>query len=182
MLVFLLCYCIIEWNQLNDDEKNKLRSLRARQGINCEVCHAVGYFRDLCPNGCGPAPVESLPSKKEEGKENNVISKKTIAEPVAYFWYNEKVEDESNNQDEKEKKKYENYKRANLEPLKNNMREEKIRLEDNDHAIEEFIFFQKAQEGYTRSLSEVNLHQVCHIRTRLINIFFPLMMYTRICM
>ena len=38
-----------KWQALSEEEKTRLRSLRARQGVQFEVCGRIGYFTAICP-------------------------------------------------------------------------------------------------------------------------------------
>ena len=38
-----------KWVTLSEEEKARVRSRRARQGVRCESCGSVGYFTAICP-------------------------------------------------------------------------------------------------------------------------------------
>jgi hypothetical protein len=65
----------IEWDSLPEAEKLRLRAVRAKMGIQCEICGCMGYYRENCPNKCEPRPPTpdsmastppASPPKKEE--------------------------------------------------------------------------------------------------------------------
>ena len=61
-----------KWLRLSEDERAKVRSVRARQGISCGICGKIGYFTQICP--C------QTPSSTE------VATSKSGNPPVAVFW------------------------------------------------------------------------------------------------
>jgi hypothetical protein len=54
-----------EWQKLDETEKAKVRSIRARRGIKCHVCGMLGYYRENCPNAC-VSPYGSRDGTEEE--------------------------------------------------------------------------------------------------------------------
>jgi hypothetical protein len=50
------------WSSKTNEDQMKLRSQRARAGIRCEGCGAVGHFRRTCPN-CGPRVEKELKAR-----------------------------------------------------------------------------------------------------------------------
>lgn len=45
-----------EWESLPEKERQRLRAVRAKRGIKCEICGVVGYYRENCPNKCQQRP------------------------------------------------------------------------------------------------------------------------------
>jgi hypothetical protein len=51
------------WFFKSKEEQLALRSQRARAGVKCEGCGAVGYFRRTCPK-CGPGVQREIDARK----------------------------------------------------------------------------------------------------------------------
>jgi hypothetical protein len=45
-----------EWEALPESERLRLRAVRTKRGIKCEICGSLGYYRENCPNKCEPRP------------------------------------------------------------------------------------------------------------------------------
>ena len=58
------------WENMNDDDREKLRANRAQRGMTCDFCGAVGFFREICPNACSekyqtPPPTPDSDDERE---------------------------------------------------------------------------------------------------------------------
>ena len=62
-----------DWNKLGESERASLRSQRSRMGVKCSVCGLVGYYREMCSNGCPTPPSspdsDATPPSSSRGKE-----------------------------------------------------------------------------------------------------------------
>jgi hypothetical protein len=72
-----------------------------------------------------------------------------------FLFYTERVEDVP-----PKAKIHRGNKKANLDPLKDQMRSEKTRLRGEDVQLSDYVYYRDAPEGYARDMSELNLHQV----------------------
>lgn len=63
-----------EWLSLSDTEKLKLRSVRAKKGIMCDVCGTVGYYSENCPNDCfeGSSSIHNKNLKDEQFSQSTL--------------------------------------------------------------------------------------------------------------
>lgn len=147
-----------KWNKLTDEEKKTLRAQRAKMGICCPICGSMGYFRETCPNGCvSPPPTpdsmattpEASPTKNEDDGEFG----------FGMLWH--KPGDEEIDVPIEGGK-------LDMKSLRPKMLKEKERLRKSDEKVGTFEFFCEADEGYSRTLPELTLHQVLRSLMRLV--------------
>ena len=68
-----------EWHKLNPIEQLKLRAIRSKRGIACDICGRIGYFRENCPASCTspPSTPDSLdstpPSSPKRKKKEDIV-------------------------------------------------------------------------------------------------------------
>lgn len=176
MLCLFCCVAVLtEWSLLSDEQKISTRALRSRRNIKCEKCGTLGYFIEICPNNCF----------NEDGSDDEL----SVMEQVMYRPSNTAREDEAQYQaqaktgegflwgtnttythdamkPEREKIHRGNAK-ANLNPLRSNMRREQAALRRLDEGLPTYAFHSKGEDGYHRDVAEVTLHKVsCQEQTK----------------
>ena len=71
-----------EWINLPMAEQILFRSTWAKAGVSCDVCGAIGYYREICTNGCvAKIVVESSSadsSDSEQSCDRDVIVLKNV--------------------------------------------------------------------------------------------------------
>lgn len=85
MLFYACCLLrlvhVIEWKTLGEVEKAQLRAVRAKEGIKCEVCGAVGYYKETCANDCAikEAIMKATQDDSDSDEERGRTPKKTAS-------------------------------------------------------------------------------------------------------
>lgn len=156
-----------EWPLLNEEQKISTRSLRARRNIKCEKCGTLGYFTEICPNNCFNSKEDEESSlteleqmlKKPQRSDYDEDYEEKAQEGQGFLWGPNTTYAHEAMAPEREKIHRGNLK-ANLNPLKVNMRREKDTLRGLDEGIPSYAYNSAAEDGYHRDLSEVTLHKV----------------------
>jgi hypothetical protein len=142
------------------------RSLRAKKGIKCDHCGCVGYFIEICPNGCHqPPPLEeaSRVGLERFGSDDEEVElKESTGE--GFYWSCA----DTNSELEKPKRSYYPTK-ADLSSLRQLSLDEKERLQESDAKLTDYEFHRSAQEGYAQNLSELSLHQALRYFMRILD-------------
>ena len=154
-----------DWVKLSAQEKMLLRAKRARMGIKCPICGQPGYFRETCVNACQSPPGTHSPthSPTHSGTPDSTETPPPTPpkEPLGLgvLW---NMPDEVGEEEEIDTKT-----KVNLDLLRPAMNEEKIRLRASDEPVGIYEFFTAADEGYSRNLPELTLHQTMRRLMRL---------------
>jgi len=176
-----------EWTKLTPEQQEVVRSQRARRGIRCEVCGAVGYYTETCAKGCKfdvPTP-DSLdltppPSPKRSGSPDAQQQKEQQQQRVpgtgagerdvglGILWGSLGFDASSSTaagagggkKGREEKKPAHVVKRADLGGMRDESQDRLSELKMSDSGVHSFEFFTRAEEGYNRSLPELTLHQI----------------------
>lgn len=149
-----------EWSLLTDEQKVLTRSLRSKKGIKCEVCGNVGYYSEICPNNCYKPPEVAYETvvglaRFDDDDDDQKSEKNVSGGGDGYIFYTDRREELP-----QKTKIHRGNKKADLNPLKDQMRTEKIRLRGEDSQLSDYVYYRDAPEGYARDMSELNLHQV----------------------
>ena len=142
-----------KWESLSGEQKEILRSQRARRGIKCHVCGTLGYYKETCINKCLSPP--STPDSDDTPPPTpnpNYFD-------MAVLWgdkFSNKEEEIGMNE------------KVDMKKLRPMMEEEKVRLKFEDKSVDDFHFFAHSSEGYSRNLPELTLHQVMRRLMRLL--------------
>jgi hypothetical protein len=131
-----------EWKLLSSTDQIRLRAIRAKRGISCSLCGAVGYYRENCPSKCN-----FRPDSPDSMDSTPPVSPREIPAPVGILWGEMGF---GPRQDEK----------PNLDTLRPQMTTEKKKLIDSDKHLLSHEFMSHADSGYYRNNAELNLHQV----------------------
>lgn len=179
-----------KWHTLSPSEQELVRSQRARRGIRCEVCGTVGYYREMCPNGCiaegletpdslNLTPPPSPPSSRTGRQPSPSLSAR---QPVGLgvLWGDTGFSgvglsalgvDKDNRPTETHgNKKPTLAKRpADFSSMRHDSTERLAELQATDRPLHSFEFFTRAEEGYSRSLPELTLHQILRNIMRIVD-------------
>jgi hypothetical protein len=175
-----------EWRKLAPEQQEVVRSQRARRGIRCEVCGAVGYYTETCAKGCTfdvPTP-DSLdltppPSPKRPGSPDGKQQKEQQRVPgtgagerdvgLGILWGSLGFDASSSvTAQSGEKKPAQVAKRADLGGMREESQDRLSELKMSDSHVHSFEFFTRAEEGYNRSLPELTLHQILRKIVRIV--------------
>lgn len=185
-----------EWETLSEKDKTTLRSVRAKRGIKCKICGMLGVYRENCLNGC-LSPYNTPPSSESEGEKEFEAKKAARAQKKLNFeltgdeeapglgvmWGNVgagETKEEKNarrrqarlrkigKESGEEESEAEHGHRELLVNLRSDTIAEQKRLQSADKNTKSFNFFTVAEEGYTRDMGELTLHQVLRRLIRLL--------------
>ena len=134
-----------EWKQLSTTDQIRLRAIRAKRGISCNLCGNVGYYRENCPNKCfyrpdSPDSMDSTPP----------VSPREQPPTVGVLWGEMGFGHDYNAPENK----------AKLENLRTQQLQQKRHFKEADAPLLSHDFLSKADRGYARQNAELNLHQV----------------------
>jgi len=157
------------WKTLSGEQQLQIRSYRAKRGIKCIVCGAVGYFRENCPNQCLTPP--STPESWESTPPSTPPQSPPNTPPPPSFglyWgaSNDKSHDKSN--EVKKKSSYDYRKSVDVGIVRPQAQRVQEKLRSNDEKIGSFQFFTLADDGYCATFSQLSLHQLMRRLMRLI--------------
>lgn len=142
-----------KWEALSSEQKEILRSQRARRGIKCHICGQLGYYKETCSNKCvSPPPTPDSDDTPPPSPNPNYFE-------MGILWgdaYSNKDEEIGLNE------------KVDMNKLRPMMEQEKVRLKYEDKSVDGFHFFAHASEGYSRNLPELTLHQVMRRLMRLL--------------
>lgn len=143
-----------DWVKLSEQQKMLLRAKRSKMGIKCPICGQPGYFRETCVNKCETPPGTPDSSDTPPPTPPN--------EPIGLgvLW---NMPDEVGDDEEQ----IDTITKVNLDLLRPVMNEEKSRLRISDQPVGTYEFYTTADEGYSRNLPELTLHQTMRRLMRL---------------
>jgi hypothetical protein len=162
-------YLLEKWEKSTEEERQTTVSIRSRTGMRCHICGRFGYFREICPTGC-----ESPPPTPDSMASTPPATPPPSPPGLGIIWGNigfaadEYESPAKTKKKEEEKKKSGVNKKADLRPLRENSNEAKEDLRVSDFSIGGFEFFANAEEGYSRTIPELSLHQVLRRLMRLL--------------
>ena len=159
-------YLTEKWHNSTDEERKQVVSIRSRKGMRCHICGRFGYFREICPTGC-----ESPPPTPDSMASTPPVTPPPSPPGLGVMWGNigfaaEEYISPQKMKEEKEKKGI--VMKADLRPLRENSVEAKEDMRVSDYSIGGFEFFAHAEEGYSRTIPELSLHQVLRRLMRLL--------------
>lgn len=151
----------VEWEQLGPAEQAALRVQRAKAGIKCNICGAIGYYRETCPKKC---TVADILFKDEPPDDDDDVSVET-QEParIGVFWSQDKLV--SAEQSALQELPVE----SDLGRLRERMYVEQAHLRAADQPLRRYQFFVSAEDGYNRNIGELTLHQVLRYLVRVVD-------------
>lgn len=153
-----------EWLTLNDEQKMVLRSKRARQGLSCDICGSLGYYRENCPNACVSPP-------KTPDSMDSTPPATPPPEPVGLgvFWGKDFCEETHPwNNDDTPRGKFDYLKKVDVNVVRPKAQIAEKILQVSDAKLGSYEFFTEAEEGYARTYPELTLHQVMRRLMRLL--------------
>jgi hypothetical protein len=139
-----------EWESLSEEDRLRLRAVRAKAGIKCSICGAVGYYRETCPKKCTVGDTlfkDEHPLTIAAGKEDSQTTSSGTKD-VALLWGDLQVADEKTD--------------VSLTNLRDRMNAENAYLKLSDKPLQNYQFFVQSEDGYNRNVAELTLHQVRH--------------------
>ncbi len=139
-----------EWKLLSTTDQVRLRAVRAKRGIKCNLCGNIGYYRENCPNRCAyrpdsPDSIDTTPptSPRDEPAKTGVM------------WGDLGFGKESVD-------------KADLGKLRQQKDLEQQYLRKQDESIPSHEFLTYAERTYARTNAELTLHQVLRNMMRLL--------------
>ena len=159
-------YLTEKWHSSTDEERQLTVSIRSRKGMRCHICGRFGYFREICPTGC-----ESPPPTPDSMASTPPATPPPSPPGLGIMWGSigfaaDEYISPQKMKEEKDKKGI--VMKADLRPLRENSVEAKEDMRVSDYSIGGFEFFAHAEEGYSRSIPELSLHQVLRRLMRLL--------------
>ena len=156
------------WKTLSGEQQLQIRSNRAKRGIKCIVCGAVGYFRENCPNQCQTPP--STPESWESTPPSTPPQSPPNTPPPSFGLYWGASNDKSRDKPKEVKKKssYDYRKTVDVGIVRPQAQRVQETLRSNDEKIGSFQFFTLADDGYCATFSQLSLHQLMRRLMRLI--------------